>query len=266
MQIHTRVSVLGGIFETPVYEGDDYDNAQGMRIVLLFYPNSDVGKDGDTISLVQTVRDTTQLTDPRNSSDIKPQPLTSQLGNRILSSSDGDVTPEEIGTGIDQEVLSAEQKIINLDPRYSEERMTETEALNVKGKQKSGSYSALSPWSTKSARKTNGEWSTASINDEPNLNRKMTGVRINVAKATVTGAMEFEVVALHNESNTFLGSVKWGWKIDGGHVVLEPPQLTVASHDSATVRFFKAAKKWNTTPINDPTTKTQYMPLKLPEQ
>jgi hypothetical protein len=260
-----RISVQGGIFETPTYEANDNDTSQGASIILLFYPEAKVGKDGDTISLVQTVRDTTTLTDPRNGSDIKPQPLTSQLGNRLLSSTDANVPAEEIGTGIDQEVLSEGKKVINLDPRYSEERMQETDPLNVQGIQKHDFFNARSPWSTKSAQKKNGQWSTASLNDEPSLSRKIFGVRLNVAKATVAGAMEFEVAALHNEQRIFLGSVKWGWKIDqNGHAVLDPVKLTVASPDSASARFLKAAKKWNETPIEDPLTGKKYTPTQLP--
>ena len=261
----TRVPVLGGIFETQAYEPNDNDTSQGVAIILLFYPNPSVGKDGDTISLVQTVRDTTKLTDPRNGSDITPQPLTSQLSNRTLSSADADVTSEEIGTGIDQEVLSQGQKVINLDPRYSEERMEETEPLNVEGRQRHDFFNARSPWSTKSAQKKTGVWSTASLNDEPSLNRKIYGVRLNVVKATVAGAMEFEVAALHNEQRRFLGSMKWGWRIDpNGHALLDPGKPTVASPDSASARFLKAAKKWNETPIEDPMTGEKHLPIQLP--
>ncbi len=263
----TQVSIQGGIFETQVYEANDNDTSQGASLILLFSPNDTIGKDGDTISLVQTVRDTTTLIDPRNGSDIKPQPLTSQLGRRILSSKDAGVTTEEIGTGIDQEVLSEGKKVINLDPRYSEERLQETEPLNVEGRQRHDFFNARSPWSTKSAQKKNGKWSVASLNDEPSLNRKIYGVRLNVAKATVAGAMEFEVAALHNEQRRFLGSVKWGWRIDqNGHALLDPAKPTVASPDSASARFLKAAKKWNETPIEDPMTGEKHLPIQLPTQ
>ena len=72
----TQVSIQGGIFETQVYEANDNDTSQGASLILLFSPNDTIGKDGDTISLVQTVRDTTTLIDPRNGSGNNDTDLT----------------------------------------------------------------------------------------------------------------------------------------------------------------------------------------------
>jgi hypothetical protein len=261
------VTVRGGKFITHVYKISDGNESKGVEIVIEFQPNNQIGRDGETISLVQTVRDRMKLTRFRDEDghgkDITPQPKTSQLGNRKLVSTDSAVTEDDIDTGIDQNVLSEDgMHVINLDPRYTERsRMLETQELNVKG------FQLMNPWSARSARKTGGIWSSAVLNDSPELKETIPGVATKDDLTAITGSMQFEIAALLNEQNMFLGSVIWGWMVDNtGTSVLFPNELTPGNYGTATPRFFKAARKWNITHIVDPTTGQHHIPMQLPTQ
>ncbi len=248
----TPVTVSGGKFDSieGYYKATDSDDGKGAEIRLRFDPDDNVGDEGDTISLVQTVKDTTKRLDGLQ--DITVAPITSQLGNRTLRVNEPGVGSDDVGTGIDQEVLShSGQNIRNLDPRYTEQRMGPGTPLET-GTSMAKRADIASVRSAKKGQREVGKWTHAALNDEPNVSTRIQGVRPSVRRATVTGGMEFEVAALHNEQNTFLGSVKWGWKMDNGHAVLDPTKLTLANAGSASSRFFKAAAKWNRTDIVDP--------------
>jgi len=252
------VEVKGGYFWGYRYAAID-DRKKGAAIVLVFQAKDDQGNDGQTMSLVQTVKDTSKLTDPQGNVDITPTPTTSQLGNRQLALHDVGVEADDVKTGIDQEVLDdAGRNVINLDFRYSEKRTSEAGNLNVAGN------TANEERTVRSAKKAGGKWSAAVLNDEPGPTTNITGVRYNVRHGVVTGAMEFEVAAFNNDTNEFLGSVKWGWKMQGGYAVPEPPTLTVANANSATKRFFRAAGKWNRTKIVEPGTGREHDPMQIP--
>jgi hypothetical protein len=258
----TKVKVNGGEFQ-------DQDNTylvtdgftKGAEIVLHFTPDEAIGNLGDTISLVQTVRDTTKLTHGEDGQDITPLATTSLLHTRKLTSEDPGVTEDEVGVGIDQEVLSddkepSEKTVVNLDPRYSERRMNKSAELNIRGK-------SHHPDSVRTAIKKDNGWTKAVLNDAPGLNTRFK-IGGKWVQHTLTGGMDFEVVALHNESGKYLGSVKWGWKMVGSEVKLNPSSLTLASAGEATETFLKAAEKWNKTKIKDPKTGIEYDPRQLP--
>jgi uncharacterized Zn-binding protein involved in type VI secretion len=263
------LEVAGGYFWAYSYVPTK-TNKRGGEIILLFQPKEDLGNDGDTVSLIQTVKDMTKLTNIRDE-DVKPNPTTSQLFNRTLTAMEAQ--GDDIGTGIDQEVLEEKSielpnqdhlpvwrrkkkktlVVVNIDPRYSETRLSEAAELNTAGK-------SISLGSVKSAKKENGVWSGASLNDQPGLTLKLS----DGTTGKVSGYMEFEVAAFHNNDKKFYGSVKWGWKMIGADPALDPPKVKVEDYNRASNRFFKAAKKWNETKIIDPTTGTQHNPMEIP--
>ncbi len=242
------VAVAGGKFDTieNYYKSTDGDESKGAEIRLRFDPYDSVGDEGDTISLVQTVKDTTRRWD--SGRDVTLTPTTSQLSNRTLRADEPGVGEDDTSTGIDQEVLKG-GNIHNIDPRYTEQRMSPDTPLET-GTSELKKANVASVRSAKKGQREAGKWTHAALNDEPNIGLRIKGQRGR--KATVTGGMKFEVAALHNEQNTFLGSVKWGWKMADAHAVLDPACLTLANPGSASLRFFKAATKWNRTDIIDP--------------
>ena len=253
------VAVGGGTFEVinEQYLATDGPDSKGAVMWLRFDPNNGVGALGDTISLVQTVQDTTRRWDQEK--DVTIAPTTSQLGHRTLRGGEPGVDADDVGTGIDQEVQN-EQEITNLDPRYTERRLKETALLEL------GTSMAkrLDVASIRSAEKTATGWTHAALNDEPNVSTLIDGVPRGGRRATVTGGMQFEVAALHNEQNQFLGSVTWGWQMKEGSAVLNPAQLTLEVAGSASARFFKAAAKWNRTAIVDPAGGASLPTMQLP--
>ena len=253
------VAVGGGTFEVinEQYLATDGPDSKGAVMWLRFDPNNGVGALGDTISLVQTVQDTTRRWDQEK--DVTIAPTTSQLGHRTLQSGEPGVDAGDVGTGIDQEVQN-EQEITNLDPRYTERRLNATAPLELG----TSMTKRARPESIRSAKKkTDVEWTHAALNDEPNVSTRILGSS-PPRRATVTGGMQFEVAALHNEQNQFLGSVTWGWQMEGPSAVLNPAQLTLEVAGRASARFFKAAAKWNRTAIVDPAGGASLPTMQLP--
>jgi Domain of unknown function (DUF4157) len=258
----TNVNVAAGEFEDQTYTANNgFD--KGADFVIRFVPRADLGNDGDTISLVQTVKDTTKLVNPNTGANVTPVATTSLLHTRKLSSTDAGVSAAERGTGIDQEVLddnadAAEKRVVNLDPRYTEKRMDASGALNTAGRTRH-------PYSVRSAIKSSSGWTNAVLNDAPAVSTrfKPSGSQVQV-QHTLTGGMDFEVTALHNNTGNYLGSAKWGWRMNGPTVVLNPTALTLGDAAEASDTFMKAAKKWNETPIVDPKTGTSHTPMQLP--
>ena len=243
------VDVAGGIFDTYQYIVNN-GSSKGADIALFFQAKDGLGNDGDTISLVQTVTDTTKLSDSQTGRDITPKPTTSQLGNRVLSSSEDYAEKQDAGTGIDQEVLDAKGEVVNVDPRYTEERMSEAVDFNIKGRSRH-------PYTVKSAEKKNGHWSKAQLNDAPAVS-----TRINRIQHELTGGMKFEVAALHNQTGQYLGSIRWGWHMSGDNAELDPIEIEMVDSGGASKTFHRAAKKWNETDIvgqGGP-----YKPMQLP--
>lgn len=245
-----KVPVWGGVFEDQLYRADQGVDSVGASMLLFFRPKAALGQEGDTVSLVQTVKDTTQLEAP-DGSDVTPKAKTSLLHERKLTEGP-DVSAQEAGTGIDQEVLSepekgADQKVVNRDPRYSERRMDPNEPLRLKADSGGGS-----PRSTVRGEK---DWpNPAALSDQPAQNvRNKDPNSLGKAVYKLTGSMRFEVAALHNQSNSYVGSVSWGWKAGADNQVeLDPAVITKVDDGNASPTLMKAAKLWNDWKITDP--------------
>lgn len=100
-------------------------------------------------------------------------------------------------------------------------------------------------------------WTTAALSDQPTA-------PFRTADA-ITGGMEFEVAALLETAagqKRFVGSVRWGWRInDQNAVVLSPPALVLGDGQSAGAAFFKAASCWNAMTVPDMATSTTHRPV-----
>jgi hypothetical protein len=250
-----EVPVWGGVFQDHLYNADDGPDSKGATMLLEFRPRSDLGDVNDAVSLVQTVRDTTKLV--AEGDDHTPLATTSLVHERKLTEGG----PEELGTAIDQEVLSPletdqSQRVVNVDPRYSERRMRADQPLKLQP-----DSSTMGPRSTV---KDGSGWRGAWLSDQPSVS---VGVQSRQSHGKVrgrlTGDMRFEVAALHNDRE-FIGSVRWGWKMDGDHPVLDPATLTLGDPGNASPTLLKAAAKWNTTELVDPTSGDRHKTMPLP--
>lgn len=53
------------------------------------------------------------------------------------------------------------------------------------------------------------------------------------------------------DGNKFVGSIRWGWKVDGQNPQLEPAAIEKVADGSASLEFFRAAEAWNKMKVKD---------------
>jgi hypothetical protein len=214
---------------------DPTDSSSGLQVgaimKLRFIPNPKLKKIPKTkpptvVSLVQTVKDSLK---------VGGQPV-----ERPAAAFDLRQTGE--GYVIDQTLYEdAGDKLVNLDPRYTEKRLDEKAPLSKKGGKVSGT-AGHSVTSDDSKLWSEG----ALLRDNPGA--------VNPKK--LEGGMEFEVSALieaYDETEDkmkhfFGGSVRWGWKAtgkDGLTPEIDPADIQVADEGEASEIFFKAVDAWN---------------------
>ena len=211
----------------------------GARILLDFIPNEQL--DADTVSLVQTVNDFVNIT-----GEEKPERSEAQLDSRKVK------TGSAKGTAIDQVVYNKDGNVVNLDPRYTETRLSEKKALS----KKPPPFPPPPPSAGYSAHKVKGGFTDALLKDQPAITHNMTSV--------VTGGMEFEVAALAKgeRGEKFVGSVKWGWSVKNG--TAEIKELSIANPGSASLGFIMAADEWNKVIYEDMETGEDFETMQLP--
>ena len=222
------VQVLGGVFSTRSYRAINEIGQQlkttGAEILLRFTPAPDL--DADVVSLVQVVKDTvaqTGVTEQlRQKSGAFAQRMVAENG------------PDN-GTAVDQELYDQSGKLVNLDPRYTEQRLTTSEPLRQKP---TGLFQP--PTAGYVARKNEDGWTTAELRDRPAIEYPLANL--------LSGGMEFEVVAMAEKGDQkwYVGSVCWGWRVNkDSAAILTPTEIQLGDAEQATPRFFKAAIKWN---------------------
>ncbi|WP_378179140.1 DUF4157 domain-containing protein [Aquimarina sp. SS2-1] len=252
------IPVNHGEFEQIYFDSDNYKSStydiRKASITIKFTPENDFGADGDRISLVQTVNDT--MTYARKNKE----PEENWRKNK-RAEFEGRRTDD--GWAIDQQIIDEksrtkdnifipknERPIINLDPRYAEQRKT-IEATNWKEplseelrsdklKQRGVKHSGqILQGEVQSALKSNGAWRHALLSDAPSTS--------SIKEKQVSGRMLFEVAALYEPQDgaaQWLGTVSWGWEIsEEGDISLI--HLELKSDDGLTAEFTDAKNEWN---------------------
>lgn len=150
-------------------------------------------------------------------------------------------------------LLAAQTKLVNLDPRYAEERSSADAPL--KPVRQPGNLAGSGGWT---AVRENGAWqSNAALRDQPGHKIAPTDV--------LTGGEYFETAAMA-DGNEFLGSVAWGFEIINGRAVLDPPEIALVDYGAASNEFFAAAAAWNAMTVRDPVSGGALTPLQLPSR
>jgi hypothetical protein len=243
LPIQRAVAVAGGSFDTKRFEPYFWNQTTaatkhyGAKIILEFTPKSEMGADGDRVSLVQSVKDDMKIT--------KRKSTPRGFVNEETSASEGNKTAgfgmrtTDAGWAIDQQLYDEGGELVNLDPRYAEQRLTEDAPMKARP---GGDLSQLEPTGAlkqghvTSAQKSGGSWNTALLSDEPT---------VPVRSASISGKQEFEVTALHEGSggDSYVGSVKWGWEVggDGRPKIIALTKIA----DGASGAFKAAAGVWN---------------------
>jgi hypothetical protein len=155
-----------------------------------------------------------------------------------------------LATGASQIIalLEVQTRGSNLDPRYTEQRTTETGALRPAAASTVAGLSGVVGNPGWAARRTGDQWSFAVLRDMP-------GHTVNKTDR-LTGEETFETAAMAEKGGEkhFIGSVRWGWKIKAGtlnEAVLQPAEIEKAA-DTASRSFYRAAEKWNAMKVPDP--------------
>ena len=247
--VQRAVDVGRGSFDTKNYETyvkqgspTPHYRKLGAKIIVEFTPNSQFGENGDRISLVQSVKDTMTLSKKRFTSSgatVFDSERTSDLN--IKAGFDKRTTAND--WAIDQQLTNDAGDLVNLDPRYAEQRLDEKADYKQRPK---GDLSTLQTEGgglvqgmVVSAVKSGDIWTTALLSDEPTIPHP--------TLKKLQGKQEFEVVAMYEPivgDSQYIGSVKWGWQSDGeGNLTLL--NFEIGSHGLASVEFVEAAEAWN---------------------
>ncbi|MHB8628820.1 MAG: hypothetical protein ACYDBJ_21540 [Aggregatilineales bacterium] len=169
---------------------------------------------------------------------INPSAIMTNL-NRILQN-EGNGVAAEIRDGVPklQNIMEAQAKSINLDPRYSEERRNTGGSL--KAPRAPGQEVGSGGWT---AVKQDGVWvSNAALRDAPG-HKIAQGDQVN-------GREQFETTAMA-DGNKFIGSIRWGYNVANSISTLDPAQIELVNYGSASNELFKAAKQWNNMQVPD---------------
>jgi len=165
----------------------------------------------------------------------------------------GDGAPATLRNGIAEvfRIIEAQTKSVNLDPRYSEERSSANAPL--KAPRAIGQERGSGGWT---AVKQGNVWATnAALRDQP-------GHKIAL-NDQVVGSEHFETAAMA-DGTEFVGSIRWGFRIEGGRAVLDPPAIERVNAGSASGEFFAAAEAWNAMAVPDPVTGLAHRTMQLP--
>lgn len=244
--IQRAIAVAGGSFDTKIYNAHSTDawpnRERGAKIIIEFTPGDSFGQDGERVSLVQSVKDTMVLS--RSVYGTGGVKKTVEENPSDLNKTAGfDKRMTDAGWAIDQQIYNETGDLVNLDPRYAEQRMDEGEDYKQRPQ---GDLSRLKSdggdlvqGMVVSAVNSGGTWTTALLSDEPTIPHP------NLK--TLTGKQEFEVVAMYEPKGgdlQYIGSVRWGWECDGqGNVTLL--DFEIGSDDWASDAFVEAAVAWN---------------------
>ena len=152
-------------------------------------------------------------------------------------------------------ILKSSRKNMNLDPRYAEERSSSAGPMRP-----SRAAGALAQGTTGwNARRPGGTdpWPGAAVlRDRP---------AHTVARGTELEGQEVFEVAAMADGDKFVGSINWGWKIDGVTSELVAPTITKADDGGSSAEFMEASAAWNemeVADLRDPTLK--HRPMQLP--
>lgn len=226
---------FGGEWSTPTYaavnNGAGVGKQVGANIQVNFTPGELVF--AETVGLIQTVKTLT------NSAAGRPLNQTSfPAGNKrnfALTAGEGD-----LGRAIDQ----GDGADPNTNPLYAVEDPVGTDSrtlTDVSADARFGGHGHRRQLADGTVD-TEDAW----LGDRPSRRITFAGQEwrqtFEVAALVLDGAM----------SNTFLGSIEWGWRADAtGTATVDPSPVTVVGMGTPSANFMAAAQKWNDATLTD---------------
>lgn len=244
--IQRAIDVSGGSFDTKNFAPYFWNQVTkatkhyGAKIILEFTPGAELGANGDHVSLVQSVKDEMQITKKKSTAQgFVTEETPAAASNKTAGF--GLRTTDE-GWAIDQQLYNDAGELVNLDPRYAEQRTDVNDPMKARPDGDLSNLESaggdLKQGHVTSAEKGSDTWNTALLSDEPTVPI--------IGNKGIKGKQEFEVTAMHEGSggDAYVGSVKWGWEVgdDGQPKIIN---LSKVSDGSASAAFKGAAGAWN---------------------
>jgi hypothetical protein len=230
--IQAKVDTSGGIWDTSIYETQDFrfgaknQHGIGAKIKLEFEPNGLV--EADDIGLTQSVKTMkSTAADPTNTNESST--VSDRNKDLSLTAAEGDE-----GRAIDQGDNSV---VPNTNPFYA----VENTAAKVSASLDDVTPAVGNGFGEHASRKKVGdkfETKKGWLGDGPAREVEFPGQQYD---------QSFEVTALVLNgplTNTYLGSVEWGWSSNAAGVPSIKP-LKIVRSGAPSSAFMKAAGKWN---------------------
>jgi len=261
------VDTFGGRFDTSTYTAindatgaapDGVGKIVGCQILLKFTPNDLVEAPANGIGMTQTVQ-TFRNAAAGGNVDV---PANARTVPDALVAGEGD-----IGRGIDRVDFSPEagSTLPTTNPLYGVHNTAADPAAGTAASV-STSLTDTAPGGTASfgshVRKADGTFNAAvdaTLRDRPRR-------QINFAGQIWQQQFETTALVLRGPmTNTYLGSVRWGWQTDAaGNATLNPPAITRINAGLPSLGFMQAANKWNNLQFTDTGTGTVHDTVDLP--
>jgi hypothetical protein len=230
--VHLAVDTYGGSWNAPTYTptniGAGVGKRVGAHIHLNFTPTELVTAPANGIGLIQTVR---TLFSTSAGGAVNSQSLINP-NKRATATADGTAVDPDDGSANPLYAAAAQSA-----PAHASASLTDvgtTPAFGAHGHR---------------IKKPDGTFDTkdAELDDPPTRQLAFVGQEWNA---------KFEVAALVLQgplTNTYLGAVEWGYKVDAaGTATTDPAALRVVSMGAPSVGFNSAATSWNNAKIHDP--------------
>jgi hypothetical protein len=210
----------------------------GAQLEIAFKPSDDVsviGKEIQTVSLVQIVRDRVEVAPVGGGT---PVPLVHH--NVAFGLVGVPAAHVHAGWTVDQDILASNGiTAINRDPRYAQKRLLATEKINSEDL-----ASGRPPPGYAAARQTarSNQFSLALLRDQPTAS-------YDPATHQIQGGMDFEIAALADGTIRvppfWLGSVSWGWDIVHDNPALRQIAIVNPGSPLPSAAFLAARAQWN---------------------
>jgi hypothetical protein len=261
--IQRAVRTNGGEFDTTNYSVVSDGTGGGCDIDLTFRPNDLVETPVSAIGLTQT---NTRVASPRGT-EAPTDPGPGLVGQPVLTGRSLGANQGDPGRLIDRveyapDSAGGTSTLPTTNPMYGVHN-TPANAAAGTAESASKTLTDTAPGGNASfgsrVRKPDGTFDVvpATLHDAPYtpLDGKQWRDTFETTALIMDGPMK----------DTYLGSVRWGWKADAaGTVSLDPASLQLVNAGAPSSDFMAAAQKWNDQTIKDTTTGTVHDTVNLP--
>jgi hypothetical protein len=251
--LHRAVDTNGGSWKTTTYSaintGAGVGKRVGVNVAIEFEPKDPVV--ADNIGLTQTVK---TLHSTAKAGKVETDSTVGARNASLnLTKAEGDQ-----GRAVDQGDPTGDT-IPNTSPLYAVENSAGHIAKTLTDVGANAGFGQHGFRKAKAGGAPGFDVQNAKLGDGPSR-------RITFAGEEFNGKFETTALVLDGPlKDTYLGSVEWGYKVDGaGTASADPAALTVVRVGAPTAQFMAAAKKWNSAKFTDPSDAKVYDTVDLP--